>query len=266
MLKAVSPKILFYLILSVALILSSYAFKKYVPENRLFSMQDKQETKQLISHKKPGLKSFKHKLGNSGLNSNMASSSGLLNEASTITEKTTRDLLLAYIANKQKGKNTKDIEDLIEKESQKLFKVQYSKYTEQDLKISKDFSLTRYRRQMQNALMPLTKIKEYELDTVALIIDKQDKDAMRRLKEDEELYTESINRLLQIPVNKDLLTPQLALINAYSKFLASLQLIEETKNDIILVYPALKMFLEADSEIYSAFDALKIYVELNQNR
>ena len=260
------PRVLAYILFSIILIISSYFFKLYLDNKTVKNRPAEAENKNVILQKKPGLISLaEKKLENTDLNpaAPKEGSSGVKKEYN-ITEETGKDLLLAYIAAKESGKSTKDIESLIEKEMKKLMSVEYRKYKREDLRITKNFNLDDYKKQMRRALMPLTKIKEYELDTVAKIIDQNDKKSIEILKEDEALYTETISRLLQIPVNEDLLVPHLSLINAYSKFLASLQLIERSKNDIILVYPALKIFLEADAEIYSAFDALKIYVELNE--
>lgn len=264
--KVMSPRILAYILFSIALISSSYFFKLYLDNKTSEYRPAEADNKNVILEKKPGLISLaEKKLANKDLNSvaQKEDSSSVNNEYS-ITEETGKDLLLAYIAAKESGKSTEDIEPLVEKEMKKLMDVEYRKYEREDLSITKNFKLEDYKKQMRRALTPLTKIKEYELDTVAKIIDQNDEKSMEILREDEALYTETISRLLQVPVNEDLLVPHLSLINAYSKFLASLQLIERSKNDIILVYPALKIFLEADAEIYSAFDALKIYVELNE--
>ncbi len=178
-----------------------------------------------------------------------------------LTERAARDLIYTYISAKQNGKNTEELQKLIENEVERVLNVQIRTYKKDDLRLDGSFSIRGYKNDMKKALRPLANIKEYELESIAKYIKDNDSVALENIKKDIEIYTKTIVNLLQVPINEELEVPHLALVNAYSKLLASLQLISESKNDIMLVYPGLKLFLEADAEIYSAFDALKLYVE-----
>ncbi len=182
-----------------------------------------------------------------------------------ITDEAARSLALAYINSKQEGEEA-EINESLQEISDDFLNVKYTMYDSGDIKIDASVTANDYTKNMRRAIRPLLKIKEYELDTVAKAVKDSDETAFATLNDDIALYTTTINNLLAVAVNQDLAVPHLALINAYSKLVASLELILKSKNDIMLAYPGLKLFLEADREIYSAYDALKLYVELHDKK
>ncbi len=255
-----NPKIRLALIFSFLVILFALLYSQLFTQKALKKVPKKKGVAQTQIKKMPGLSSMSTQ---DKLLQKFQDNNDVTDASSTLTERAARDLIYAYISAKQSGKDIKDLEKILENEVGRVLTVNFVKYNKDDLNISEDFNLQNYKKNMQEALLPLTKIKDYELNTIALYIKEDKPESAKTLKEDIELYTQSITDLLQVPVSEDITVPQLALINAYSKLLASLQLIERSKNDIMLVYPGLKLFLEADAEIYSAFDALKLYVEKN---
>jgi len=225
-----------------------------------------------VSFKKPGLPTDNLNdvfVTESSLTTAVKTNSQKLNLEQPLTDEMARSLLLAYLTRSQTNPNdpAQNTDKLIQEISEDFLNVKYTTYTKEDLNYSNlPIQASEYTKKMRRALSPLYKIKEYELDTVAKAIKDADKNAFNTLNEDIELYTQTIGNLLKIPVDENLLVPHLALINAYSKLVASLELISGAKNDIMLAYPGLKLFLEADNEIYEAYDALKMYVELKDKK
>jgi len=184
---------------------------------------------------------------------------------SEITRSATKALVSAYISAKQKGKDPKKIGELIDKLSNNILKVHTVEITDKDLVVKKNIDLKKYKKEMRKALMPIYKIKEYELNTIAKAIVNKDESAYKTLAYDISIYKEVVENLKNVEINKNLLVPQLKLINGYQRIIDSLMLILESKNDIILSYPGIKAFNEADTDIYSAFEALKFYIDLKND-
>ncbi len=239
----------------LAILLSLYISDKFNSSHNNIANHGAVEATTKIGERVPGLLSvpLKEMLAD---NKNTGNT-----DSPKLTERAARNLIYTYIIAKQSGKDTKELQKLIENEVEQVLNVQIRKYKKDDLTIIKSFSKQKYKKDMRKALDPLTQITEYELESIAKYIKDNDPEALKNINNDIKLYTQTIINLLQVPIEEKLAIPHLALINAYSKLLASLQLISESKNDIMLVYPGLKLFLEADAEIYSAFDALKLYVE-----
>ena len=182
-----------------------------------------------------------------------------------ITRSATKTLISAYMSAKQKGKDPKKIGELIDKLSDKILKVHTIEITTKDLKVKKNINIEKYKQEMKKALTPIQNIKEYELNTIAKAIVNKDESAYKTLAYDISIYRDVVENLKNVEINKNLLTPQLKLINGYQKIVDSLMLILESKNDIILSYPGIKAFNEADANIYSAFEALKFYIDLKND-
>jgi len=256
------PTLRIALLVSLLAVLLSLYIKLWLNEHKQKAPQPQQQKGTDISNlRPPGLDENSIELSDSEDYSYINESG----EKQTMTEEAARALLIAYIDAKQNKKDTAELDSVLAKMSKDFLNLKIQRYIEADINIDKSgaTNTAKYKQSLSRALRPLLKVKEYELETVAKIIKENDEESMKILEEDMLLYRKTIENLLKMKVPKELATPHLALINAYSKFLASLQLIKESKNDIILVYPALKYFLEADAEIYSAFDALQLYVKLH---
>ncbi len=257
--KLSSKKIILALSFSAFLIIFAVYLKQILatsPANQI------KEKKKVVQLKSPGLSAGKILKDSTNTLLITTTEKNAPKGPKTITEATARSIVLAYITAKQKGESTKEIEKLLQNMSDDILKIDYTRYESDKLHIAKNMSKPKYKRAIAKSIAPLSKIPEYELDTIAKIIKNDDQKARQTLKTDIKLYTKTIENLLNSEVPKNAIVPHLALVNAYSKLVASFQLVDKSKDDIILVYPSLRMFLEADSEIYDAFDALKDYVEI----
>ena len=165
--------------------------------------------------------------------------------------------------NKAAGKKDLELEKLLDTLYKRLEIEKRKKvYSAKDLKIipENNFSVSKYKKDLTLALEPLLNIKEYELDSVALFIRNKDEKALEKIKNYINYYKQSILNLLKVPVTEELAPAHLSLINSYSKFVAALELIKKSENDIILAYPGLEEFMKAETEIQSAHDAIDLYL------
>ncbi len=180
-----------------------------------------------------------------------------------LTKQAAQSLLLAY---EKKGGDQKEFKEVMDHLAESLLDYPINTHNPKELHIAKQINPEEYKLGIRRALEPLTELKEYELDTVVKYINEHKPGDLDTLKKDRALYRSAISRLLKLKTNKELSTPQLKLINAYEKIDSAFLLTIKSKNDIILGYPALKRLLEAEKEVYKAFDELKLYFKLKEIR
>lgn len=256
------PKILFSLLFALLLVILAIFIKKQLPEQQIQNFK-KVATTHKITDKSPGLISTQL-IKPQNLETSTALSPANPQDSdkpTKITDAAARAIILAYINAKKTGADKKELDKLAKKISSDFLHVSYNRFDKQDIHISKKTGKSDYTKSMRKALTPLTEVPEYELNTIAKIIKDKDSESLIFLKKDIRLYQKTIDNLLQLEVPEKAVVPHLALLNAYNKLLVSFQLINKSKDDIILTYPALRMFLEADAEIQSAFDALNLYAK-----
>jgi hypothetical protein len=112
---------------------------------------------------------------------------------------------------------------------------------------------------VRDALAPLKQIKEYELQTYARAVDKNDPAEFKKLSDAGAIYASVAQKLMTLTVPKDALEQHADLAESFSYTGAALTAMGKGYDDVIGSYRAVGHFGKAEDRVTLAFDTLKVY-------
>jgi len=138
-------------------------------------------------------------------------------------------------------------------------------YTASDIQTRETTSEARlaYFTDLREALAPLTDIPEYEFTTFTYAVEQQDEESFVRLQQNADVYAGVIKSLRSLSVPEDAVRQHLAIINAFSRFSATLNAMSAVSSDPIEILVATRDFFEAEDAVRNAYAQLDIYFTLN---
>ncbi|MFZ2593865.1 MAG: hypothetical protein WAX38_03785 [Minisyncoccia bacterium] len=185
-------------------------------------------------------------------------------QPTTKTEMLAGDLIGTFINRTELGVyQPKDNDKIIGNALDRTKKLVYTKYTLDSIKKStRDTSterVTRYRDDTKKAIEAMSTIPEYELQTYARAVDKNDPAEFGKLGEYAKLYAGVAEKLLTVEVPDDVLAQHITLANALSYLSASLNGMSKGFDDVAGSYAAVGHFGKAEQEVELAFQSFQTY-------
>ncbi len=187
----------------------------------------------------------------------------------TTTEITADRLVGAYVLQEQanSGEVTqKEKEAIIKSTIKTLSELKYTQHTAAEIasqtNSTKQHILT-YRAQVQKALEPLKEIPEYELQTYARAVDKNEPKDFDALNKASKIYVVVAKKLLDVETPTDAVENHVNFINGLMYTSAALEGMSKGYDDIIGSYRALGHFGKAERQLKMAQEALRVYFAVN---
>lgn len=145
--------------------------------------------------------------------------------------------------------------------------VVYKRYNTSDIKTDPDASYARmltYRADLQNALQPLLNNTEAEYALYEAYLASGDEGQLRLLQDSSNNYAAAAAAAAKITVPADISATHIALLNALSRFSATLANLVSHANDPIASLALLRTYNDAESTVVTSFDKLAQYARLKQ--
>lgn len=193
---------------------------------------------------------------------------GISGEQLTKTDILARELIGAYIQAKQFGEYDAQLfNDIVAVSAKNQFEPMRPAYTAQDITTIAPSTSTAntYVHTVREALDPLTKIPEYELETFGRASRDNDDEAYATLFENATLYKNTAEQILKIPVPGDATETHLLLVNGLSMFARSLELLANSSTDPAQAFAAIKLFLESEEQVRAAFAGISVYQVVHED-
>ena len=140
--------------------------------------------------------------------------------------------------------------------------VSYKTYSTADVATDPDVSLQRvirYRSDLRLALMPLLNSTTPEFEIYARYVDTRNETHLDRLKAVASDYRVEIAQTLKVKAPRDASARHLAILDAMSRFAATLDALADNAKDPIASVALLRAYNEAERSMFTSFDALGRY-------
>jgi hypothetical protein len=183
----------------------------------------------------------------------------------TKTDQTADKLIGRYFVaqQQQKGVVTKsDSDQIVSRAITPLKELPYTHYTAIGQVTTADTSpaaAEKYKNSMRGLLATLGTIKEYELQTYARAVDKNDPNEFKKLIAASGTYSELAKKMSLLVVPKDVAEQHANLTDAFSYTATALGAMGKGYDDVVNSYSALGHFGKAEEHVKLAFEELKIY-------
>lgn len=140
--------------------------------------------------------------------------------------------------------------------------VTYKTYAVADIKTSSDTSyqaLLSYRDHMRGALAPLLQNSQNELDLYAKYVETSDTTYLTTLTAQAQNYRAALSATAAITVPRDAVNYHRDILNAISKFTATIEQMAAHQGDVLAEAALLRNYNDAEAAMYGSFDALSRY-------
>lgn len=140
--------------------------------------------------------------------------------------------------------------------------VSYKTFSAAEIKLDQDTSRERmlvYRSDLRDAFAPLLEIEDPEFEIFARYIETSDPEYLTQMTHVVNQYKKAISLTAAVVVPKDAVNYHRSVLNAMSKFAATLELLEMHADDPLGSTALLRNYNEAEIAMYTSFDALGDY-------
>ncbi len=188
----------------------------------------------------------------------------------TRTDQLTRQIFGTYIQAKQQGTFDEDAFNFVIAEAANAqFQVgdTVQTYARADITTREDVSaqsIARYQADLQQAMLPITDVTEYELTTYGRAIEQNDAAEFAKLRAASATYRTIADNLLRMEVPADAALVHRDVINSFVRFASVLEDMAETPDDPLLAFVATRQFIEQEDMIRAAYNQLDIYFTLKE--
>lgn len=186
-------------------------------------------------------------------------------EESTLTDEVARRIFGAYFQAKQTDTyHPASFTNVIKGVTNEAFgEVEMDKkYSLDDLKVTVEATkenVLNYRSASDKAIKPVLGIEEYELSIYARALESEDEEEFAKLVSAANAYQASVTNLLLVPVPQDIIEKHLEMVNAFSSFASTLEVMGEVTDDPILSFVHVRDFLQKEQKIDDVFKSLYTY-------
>lgn len=140
--------------------------------------------------------------------------------------------------------------------------VSYKTFVGADIKLSQETTherMLKYRSDLRDAFIPLLEIQGPEFEMFARYIETSDPEYLTQMEHTVDQYERAIVLTAQIVVPKDAINYHLNILNAMSKFAATIESLSAHADDPMGSVALLRTYNEAEIGMYTSFDALADY-------